>query len=110
VAAAQNGEVVGVNVKAVSATSSPSQTLEQLGRKLYDRRTLFADQVTVSQSGQTEHGRTVTKMGVDHDAQSLELVEVPVDSGHVHIGCDAVDLFAQFLRGPLSRVVEQCLQ
>jgi hypothetical protein len=105
VAAPQDGEVVGADIEAILGPGGPSETIEELCRRLDHRRACFADEMAVSEGGEIEHRRAVTEMGVDHDSGLFEFVEVPVDGGHVDVGSDLVNFLREFLRGPVSRVV-----
>ena len=55
-------------------------------------------EVAVGAGGQMVRGRAVPEMGVDDHAQSLEVVEVPVDGREVHFGRHGLDLGAELLR------------
>jgi hypothetical protein len=58
-AAAQDGEVMGVNVKAVPATSCSRQVIEEVSRKFDHRLAVLANEMAMRQSGQTVDGRSV---------------------------------------------------
>jgi hypothetical protein len=57
--------------------------------------------------GQVVGSRPVPEMGVDHDPEPLEIVEVPVDRRDVHLGRERLDLGTQLLRGAMAFGIEQ---
>jgi hypothetical protein len=49
----------------------------------------------------------VTEVGVHHDTQTLELVQIAVDGGEVHVGRHALYLFGQLFGGAVGAFVEE---
>ena len=109
-AASRHGEVVGVDLEAVSRLCRSGQAVEDL-RGYFDADTaLFADEVTVGAGGEVVGGRAVGEMGVDDDAQLFELIEVAVNGGEVGVGGLGLDLGGQLFGGPVPGLIDEGLE
>ena len=96
----------GVDVEVEARTAACGQAAEDLVGRLDHGAALLAHEVAVGAGRQVVGGRAVPEMGVDHHTQPLEIVEVPVDRGDVHLGRHGLDASApssSAVRCPESR-------
>jgi hypothetical protein len=93
--------VVGVDGEAVVRLGVSGEAAEHGVGDVDRRPTLLADEVPVGRRGQVIGGRPVADVGVDHDAQALELVEVAVDGRGVHVGQLGLHGCRQLLGAPV---------
>jgi len=109
-ATSEHGEVVRIDVEVELRLRRPRQAQEDLVGRLDHGAALFADEMAVSTRSEMVRGGAVAEMGMDDDAQPLQVVEVAVDRRDVDIGSDGLDLGAQFLGGAVSSGIEQRVQ
>ena len=99
--------MVRVYVEVEPCGGEARKSSKDLVRSLDHGPALLTDEVSVRPCGQMVGGGTVSEMGVDDDAQALQIVEIPVDGRHVDLGRDGLDLGPQFVGGPVPRGSEQ---
>ena len=85
-APAEDGCVMGVDGEPEVPLGLPGQFVEQVVPRLDALSALGTDQMAVGVGRQLVGHRTVAEMGVAHDAELLQLLEVPVDGGRVDVG------------------------
>ncbi len=103
----EHGKMARVDGEAESAPRTFRERAEELLWRFHRRTAALADEMTVRCRGEVISGRPVTQMRVNDHADALELVEVPVDGRHVHVGCPGLHRCGQILRGAVSRRVEE---
>ncbi len=96
------GEVVGVDVKAEASPGGSRQTLKHLVRYLYHGSATLAHQMAMGESSQVIGGRPMTEMGMDHNAESFQLVEVAVDGGQIDVRAPGCGPRGNILRGAVA--------
>lgn len=99
--------MVRVYVEVEPGGGKSREPSKDLVRSLDHRAAFLTDEVPVRPCGQMVGGGTVSEMGVDDDAQALQIVEISVDGRHVDFGRDRLDLGPQFVGGPVPRGSEQ---
>ena len=71
---------------------------------------VFAHEVAMGTGGQVVRGRTMPEMGMDDDAEPLQLLEVAIDGRQVHVGGPRLDDGGEVLGAVVARVVEDGLE
>jgi hypothetical protein len=84
--------MIRVDLEAESGLGLFGQVTEHVAGSFYGGPALLADQMAVGPSGQVVGGRAVRQVGVQHDSQPLEFVEVAVDGREVDIRSLGLDL------------------
>ena len=77
--------MIRAQLEAEPALRALRHRLEEILGRLDGRAADLADEMAVCLGGEVIGGRAVPEVGVDHHAEALELLEVPVDGGGVHI-------------------------
>jgi len=109
-AATEYGEMVRVDLEVESGRGEARQPSKDLVGSLDHGAARLTDEMPVSSCGQMVRGWTVSEMGVDDDAQALQIVENPVDGRHVDLGRDHLDLGTELVGGPVPRRSEQSVE
>ncbi len=78
------------------------EALEKLVGCLQGDPATLANEVRMGKGGQLVSGGAVAQMGVDDDPEVLEVVQAPVDGGHVDPGCPFLDGRGQLLGGEVG--------
>jgi len=102
--------VPGVDLESVPLPGRPGESHEQFVGGLDRSPAVLADEVAVRSLGKMVGGRPVPEVGVDHHAEPLEFVEVPVHGGQCDVGSVRLNPLGQILDGPVSRTVEERLE
>ena len=82
--------------------SFPGQVVEERVGDLNQLAALLADEMPVHRRRQVVGRRPVPEMGMDVEAQPLELIEVAVDGGDVDVGSLGLDLVTELLGRPVT--------
>ena len=96
-----------VDREAVLAPSSSPEEVEETFRRLDLHPAGFAHEVTVHLGREVVDGGAVSEVGVDDEAKPFELLEVPIDSGQIHIGGERLDFGGQVFGGAMGSATEQ---
>ena len=83
---------------------------EQLVRRLDRVATVFADEVAMGTGGQVVRGRPMPEMGMDDDAEPLQLLQVAIDRRQVDVGGPRLDEDGEVLGAVVAGVVEDGLE
>ena len=86
------------------------QAPEELVRGLQGRPARLADEVAVGQGSQLVGGGAVPKVGVDDDAELLEVLQVAVDGRDVDLGRPRLYRLGQVLGTAVLARLEEHLQ
>jgi hypothetical protein len=90
---------MGVDGEPESDPSVLGQAVEQLFGYLNELPALLAHEVTVHGCGQVIRGGAMPEVGVDHDTQALQLIEVAIDGREMDVRSLGLHLGGKLLDG-----------
>jgi hypothetical protein len=102
--------VPGVDLESEALACGFGQAPEELVRRLHRCATGLAHEMAVGTGGQMVGRRSVTEVRVDHDAELLEFLEIPVDGGQGHVRCLDLDGLDKVFGCLVARSLEQGLE
>ena len=102
--------MVGIDGEAQLGAGRSGQRPEQLVGRLDRLSTSLADEVCVGERGELVGGTAVSQMGMDDYAKALQLLEVPVDGGNVHVRGACANRLREFLRAQVTLGLEEDLE
>ena len=91
--------MVRAKLEAEAPLGTLGHRLEQVVRSLDRRAAHLADEVAVGLGRQVVGRRAVPEVGVDDDAEALELLEVAIHRGGVDVGRERANRDEQLLGG-----------
>jgi hypothetical protein len=104
---AKYSEVVWAEFEAEPALGAFCHGREEVLRCLDGGAAYLADEVAVGLGRQVVCGGSMPEMGVDDDAQALELLEIAVDGRRVDVGSEGADRDQEFLGGGVVHPLDQ---
>ena len=97
-------------VKPNSFLARSARAHEQLVRRFDRVATVFADEVAMGTGGQVVRGRPMPEMGMDDNAEPLQLLQVAIDRRQVDVGGSRLDEDGEVLGAVVAGIVEDGLE